>query len=63
MVHLLFSMQTVAQRIMMECVECELALKTQNGCIEDYTKSSVEVLILFLELYSDEGTQMSSKWW
>ncbi|XP_036429472.1 LOW QUALITY PROTEIN: cilia- and flagella-associated protein 46 [Colossoma macropomum] len=33
---------TVAQCIMMECVECELALKKLNGHIEDYTKSSVE---------------------
>ncbi|XP_058242545.1 cilia- and flagella-associated protein 46 isoform X2 [Hemibagrus wyckioides] len=32
----------VWQRIMVECVECELALNKQNGNIEDYTKSSVE---------------------
>ncbi|KAL7877973.1 hypothetical protein SRHO_G00046160 [Serrasalmus rhombeus] len=33
---------TIAQHIMKECVECELALKKLNGHIEDYTKSSVE---------------------
>ncbi|XP_049337763.1 cilia- and flagella-associated protein 46-like [Astyanax mexicanus] len=33
---------TVAQRIKMECVECELTLKGQVSRIEDYTKSSVE---------------------
>ncbi|KAK3554153.1 hypothetical protein QTP70_019080, partial [Hemibagrus guttatus] len=32
----------VWQRIMVECVECKLALSKQNGNIEDYTKSSVE---------------------
>ncbi|XP_060780970.1 cilia- and flagella-associated protein 46 [Neoarius graeffei] len=34
---------TVGQRIMVECVECELALGQQNGNIDDYTKSSVKV--------------------
>lgn len=38
-------MQTVGQRIMVECVECELALSKQNGNIDDYTKSSVKVLV------------------
>ncbi|XP_072534370.1 cilia- and flagella-associated protein 46 isoform X2 [Salminus brasiliensis] len=33
---------TIAQRIMVECVECELAHKRQSGRIEDYTKSCVE---------------------
>ncbi|TSK22638.1 Cilia- and flagella-associated protein 46 [Bagarius yarrelli] len=32
----------VGQRIMLECLECELALSKQNGNIEDYTKSIVE---------------------
>ncbi|KAF5902114.1 cilia- and flagella-associated protein 46 isoform X3, partial [Clarias magur] len=30
------------QRIMVECVECELALSEQNSNVADYTKSSVE---------------------
>ncbi|XP_066535415.1 cilia- and flagella-associated protein 46 isoform X2 [Hoplias malabaricus] len=33
---------TVAQRIMMECVDCELALEKQNSHNEEYSKSSVE---------------------
>lgn len=41
-------MQDVGERIMVECVECELALGKQNGNIEDYTKSSVEVLVFVL---------------
>lgn len=45
-----FSMQAVGQRIMVECVECELALTKHN--IKDYTKSSVEVLFLNLVLDS-----------
>lgn len=44
-------MQSVGQRIMMECVECELALSKHNGSIEDYTKSSVEVIIFDFMMY------------
>lgn len=45
-----FSMQTAVERIMVECVECELSLSKHNGNIEDYTKSSVEVLMLLTYL-------------
>ncbi|XP_053477642.1 cilia- and flagella-associated protein 46 isoform X1 [Ictalurus furcatus] len=36
----------VGERIMVECVECELALSKQNGNIEDYTKRSVEAQLI-----------------
>lgn len=41
-------MQAVWQHIMVECIECELALIKQNDNTEDYTKSSVEVLVFYL---------------
>lgn len=47
------SFQTVGQRVIMECVNCEINLQKRQGKINDYSKASVEVLHHMSELSAD----------